>query len=130
MNKSILGRHDAVVNEKRILELGQYKEFLRLLDESNLDVDLSFMNELNKKDIPQQMIENFNFALLECKRNYNFSLVAILAALSEEFMDVSKIKKFIMVDVMWELIHELRHKYPNLQMEFPSESTNITDLLF
>jgi len=130
MNESILGHDDVVINEKRIFDLGQYREFLKLIEDSELDVDLSFMNELNSKEIPTQMVDNFNFALLQCKRKYKYSLLGILTSLSEEFMDISKIKKYINVDVMWELIDELRPRYPGLKYEYPSDEADINDMLF
>jgi len=119
---------DVLVNEKTISDLIQYKTFLKLIKMNEYSVDLSFMNEQKVKNISDSIINNFNSALLICKREYNYSLLSILTKLSEEFMDVSKIKRYISIDVKWELIEELRNRYPLLKDEYPDD--NETDLLF
>jgi hypothetical protein len=122
-----LRRNNVVINEKDISDFQQYETFLKLLNDRNHDFDLSYMNEHKIKDVPFAVIQTFNEELMVCKLEYNFSLLTILAKLSEEYMDTSKIKSYISTEVEWELINEVREKYPNIRKEY---SDSDTDKLF
>jgi hypothetical protein len=119
---------DVTVNEKTISDIIQYKKFLSLIKMQEYLVDLSYMNEHKIKVVSPELIHNFNSALLSCKREYNYSLLSILTKLSEEFMDTTKIKRYISTEVKWELIDEVRHNHPGIKEEFPDNDNN--DLLF
>ncbi len=119
---------DVTVNEKTISDMIQYKKFLSLIKMKEYEVDLSYMNEHKIKVVSPELIHNFNSALLSCKREYNYSLLSILTKLSEEFMDTTKIKRYISTEVKWELIDEVRHNHPGIKEEFPDNDSN--DLLF
>ena len=120
---------DTVVNENDIGNLIQYKQFLNYVNTSELEVDLAYMNECKIKECPWEMIYNFNEALLRCKQFHGYSVLTILSMISQEFIDPSKIKKFINVDVQWELIDEVRKKYPKIKATF-LEDHNLNDILF
>jgi len=119
---------DVTVNERTISDIIQYKKFLSLIRMQEYLVDLSYMNEHKIKVVSPELIYNFNSALLACKREYNYSLLSILTKLSEEYMDTTKIKRYISTEVKWELIDEVRRKHPSIKEEFPDNDTN--DLLF
>jgi hypothetical protein len=116
---------DIVTTETDLNNEIQYETFLKLLRTKQFNVDLMFMNENKIKDVPDIMIEHFNDILLMCKYEYDYSLLTILAKISEEFLDTSKIKKYINNSVKWELIDEIRRMHPVIKKMFPESSTNI-----
>jgi len=116
-------RQNIVVTEKDIADLEQYETFLKLISSKGQSVDLNFMNESKIKDIPVSAINIFNEELMVCKLEYNYSLVSILTKLTEEYLEPSKIKSFISTEVEWELINEVRLKYPAIKKEYRDNNT-------
>jgi hypothetical protein len=118
---------DVVMNERDISDLIQYKDFVSLSQSKFYGLDLSFMN--NSTDtLPRWMIDNFNACLLELKSVKGYSIVTILSKLSEEYMDLTKIKRFIDIDVLWEIIDEVRDRYPGIKQEYPESMDNLDEL--
>jgi hypothetical protein len=113
-----------VMTENDLNSFIQYEKFLNLLKDKTYNVDLAYMNEHKIKDVPKNIIDHFNDTLMVCKIEYNYSLLTILTKLSEEFMDTSKIKSYINTDVKWELINEVRERYPKIRNEYPEASTS------
>jgi hypothetical protein len=119
---------DVVMNEKDISDIIQYKDFVTLAQSKYYRLDLSFMNN-STEALPRWMVDNFNACLLELKMIKGYSIVTILSKLSEEYMDITKIKRYIDIDVLWEIIDEVRDRYPSIKAEYP-ESMNNLDALF
>jgi hypothetical protein len=118
---------NVVMNEKDISDNIEYNMFLNIIHSTEYFVDLPYLSEHKVRDINPNYIANFNAALLTCKRQYKYSLLSILSKISEEYIDSVKIKRYINTEVKWELIDEIRHRYPSIKDEYADTET---DLLF